>query len=164
MNRYSEYRNQIKSGDLLAWSHRPWGSFYDFKIQMVRVFTRSEYSHVGVAWVVAGRVFVVEAVEPLVRIYPLSKLGDFYHTPMGIDLTPVAEDAMISYVGTRYSQLDAVRAFFEPLGDNVVSECAALVLQIYKHNNIDLGNRATPDAVVKAAQLLGHPTFLVTNS
>lgn len=160
---YNDYRGNIKSGDLLAWSHRPWGSLYDFKIQMVRVFTRSEYSHVGVAWVIAGRVFVIEAVEPKVRIYPLSKLGDFYHTSMNAPWRPETEEAAIGYVGRDYSQLDAVRAFFEPLGDNVVSECAALVLQVYKHDGIDLGNRATPDAVVKAAQMRGNPTFYITN-
>lgn len=164
MNKYADYRNQIKSGDLLAWSHRPWGSLYDFKIQMVRVFTRSEYSHVGVAWCVAGRVFVIEAVEPKVRIYPLSKLGDFYLTPMNAPWQAQTEEAAIGYVGQNYSQLTAMRAFFEPLGDNVVSECAALALQVYKHDGIDLGTRATPDAVVKAAQMLGHPTFLIVNS
>lgn len=163
MIQYSTYRNDIKSGDLLAWSHRRWGSLYDFKIQMVRMFTRSEYSHVGVAWVVAGRVFVIEAVEPKVRIYPLSKLGDFYHTRMNAPWRPETEEAAIGFVGHKYSQLHAVEAFFEPLADGDVSECAALVLQVYKQDGIDLGSRATPDAVVRAAQMRGNPTFYITN-
>ena len=77
MKKYSEYRDQIKSGDLLAWSHRGFRSWHDFKVQAVRLFTQSEYSHVGIAWVVGGRVFVIEAVEPRVRIFPLSKLGEY---------------------------------------------------------------------------------------
>jgi len=59
--KYSEVRDTIKSGDLLAWSHRGWRTWYDIKIQAVRFFTQSEFSHVGVAWAVGGRVFVLEA-------------------------------------------------------------------------------------------------------
>ena len=80
MNHYANIRQHIKSGDLLAWSHRApwWASLRDCKIALVRLFTRSEYCHVGIAWVLGGRVFVIEAVKPEVRIYPLSKLAPFY--------------------------------------------------------------------------------------
>ena len=72
MTSYQEVRSSIKSGDLLFWSHRELKSWYDLKVQIVRMVTRSEYSHVGVAWVTGGRVFALEAVVPLIRIYPLS--------------------------------------------------------------------------------------------
>ena len=42
------------------------------------MFTRSTYAHVGLAWVIGGRVFVLEAVKPRLRIYPLSKYANFY--------------------------------------------------------------------------------------
>ena len=80
---YKQARPMIRSGDVLAWSHRGIRSWHDLKIWLVRMFTRSEYSHVGTAWVVGNRVFVIEAVMPKVRIYPLSKLGDFYWLQMG---------------------------------------------------------------------------------
>jgi hypothetical protein len=40
---YTAARPQIKSGDLLAWSHRVpfWHSYRDFKIALIRLFTRS---------------------------------------------------------------------------------------------------------------------------
>lgn len=160
---YHEYRNQIQSGDLLAWSHRPWGSLYDFKIQMVRVATRSEYSHVAVAWVVGARVFVIEAVEPRARIYPLSKLGDFYHLPLGAQWNAETEEAALSFVGSEYSQLRAIRNFFLARQPGDVSECAALALEVLGRDGIDLGNRATPDAVVLAAQQRGTPIYYVRN-
>src|SRR3990167_457790 len=80
--KYAEVREHLKSGDLLAWSHRGWGSWYDFQIQMVRMFTRSEYCHVGIAWVVSERVFVLEAVSTGVRIFPLSRELPFYWVPL----------------------------------------------------------------------------------
>ena len=163
MNTYNEYRSKIKSGDLLAWSHRGWKSIHDIKIQLVRMFTQSEYSHVGVAWVVGERVFVIEAVEPCVRIFPLSKLGSFYHIPLNAPWSASTEEKALSYVGAEYKQLQAIKAFFKPLGKGNVSECAALVLTILEHDGIILENRATPDAVVYQAQLYGHPTFYVEN-
>jgi hypothetical protein len=56
--KYEAAREKVKSGDLLAWSHRGWRSWYDIQIQLVRFFTQSEYSHVGIAWVVGGRVHI----------------------------------------------------------------------------------------------------------
>ena len=100
---YSEARATIRSGDILAWSHRGIKSWHDLKIWFVRMFTRSEFSHIGTAWVIGDRVFVIEAVMPLVRIYPLSKLGDFYHLPMGAPWRPSTEALALSKVGHKYS-------------------------------------------------------------
>lgn len=160
---YSDIRSTIKSGDLLAFSHEGWGSWHDFKVQMVRMFTRSEYSHVGIAWVVGDRVFCIEAVEPCARIYPLSKLGNFYWMPLKAPWKPSTEELALSYVGEEYKSLNAIKAFFKPLPKGDVSECAALAIQVAWADGIDLGNRATPDAVVEAAQAMGHPLYLVQN-
>lgn len=134
---YEAARDKIKSGDLLAWSHRGWRSWYDIKIQLVRFFTQSEYSHVGTAWVVGGRVLVIEAVTPLVRIYPLSKLGTFYWIPDFNVWTKEKEELALSYVGTEYSQIEAIAAFFSRsvLPDKM--QCAKLVATILgmEHTN-----------------------------
>jgi len=159
--KYSEKRGSIKSGDLLAWSHRTWGSWYDFKIQIVRIFTRSEYSHVATAWVVGQRVFAIEAVEPRARIFPLSRLGNFFHLPLEAPWRAETEEGALRDVGTEYRQLEAIKAFFRPLPSDSASECAALAIKIAKADGIDLGDRATPDAVVFAAQLRGSPTHYV---
>ena len=156
-------RSKIKSGDILAFSHKGWNSWKDFKSQMVRVFTRSEYSHVCTAWVVGDRVFVIEAVVPEVRIYPLSKLGDFYWIPTNAKWATNTEETALSHVGDKYSQLVAMEAYFRDLGKGNTQECAALTMLIASCDNIDLGHRQTPDAVVLSAQLIGNPIYYITN-
>jgi len=162
--RYEFARPLIRSGDLLAWSHREpwWRSWHDFKIAMVRAFTQSEYSHVGTAWVVGGRVFVIEAVIPLVRIYPLSNAGEFYHLPLDAAWSDKTLEFALSKVGHKYSQLQAMQAFFRlPKADDLW-ECAELARDIAAMDGISLGSKATPTAVVRAAQLNGATCILVT--
>src|SRR5674476_1317199 len=122
---YAETRPRVMSGDVLAWSMRDgwFSSFHNFKVRVVRMFTSSEFDHNAVAWVIGGRVFALEAVMPLVRIYPLSKLGDFYWLPMG-KWTPDAEEFALAHIGTPYSQAKAIRAFFGPVAHDEQEECA----------------------------------------
>jgi hypothetical protein len=163
---YVEGRNEIKSGDLLAFTHVGWKSWRDIKIQIVRMFTKSEYSHVGVAWVVGGRVFVLEAVVPLIRIYPLSKCGNFYHIPMDLNWTPDVEGFALSKVGEEYSQFEAILASIDKLeqGANNKWECAEYVKAVFGKAGVVLNGEATPTDVVRSAQELGKCTRLVRNS
>lgn len=162
--KYTEARPRIRSGDLLAWSHRGWRTWHDWKIQAVRFFTQSEYSHVGTAWVIGDRVFVIEAVQPLVRIYPLSKLlaDGFYWAPMRAAWRYSTLEFALSKVGEPYSQLQAMLAFFRPLAPDARWECAELARAIAAQDGIDLGPMATPTSVVRHAQLGGSPVVLVT--
>ena len=158
---YSKARPMIRSGDVLAWSHRGIHSWHDFKIACVRFFTRSEYSHVGTAWVVGNRVFVIEAVMPKVRIYPLSKLGDFYWLQMGAYWRKATETLALSFVGDDYSQVQAmVSPFITPPKDDHW-ECAELVATVARQDSIDLGAVYTPSEVVLAAQKRGAPLTYV---
>ena len=160
---YKHARPLIKSGDILAWSHRGVHSWHDLKVWFVRMFTRSEYSHVGTAWVVGERVFVIEAVMPLVRIYPLSKLGDFYHLGMGAYWRRATEALALSFVGHQYNQLQAMQAPFITPPDDDRWECAELVAAIARQDSIDLGVVYTPSEVVLAAQKRGAAMTLVTH-
>lgn len=105
--RYAQHRSSIRTGDVLAWSHRaaPWASWYDFKIWLVRLFTRSEFSHVAVAVRFAGRVFVLEAVTGGIRMIPLSKMLPCYHLK---DTKPFDVERAMSVCGEPYSELEAV--------------------------------------------------------
>lgn len=154
--RYGEARAHLKSGDLLAWSHERWGSWYDLKIQLVRMATRSEYCHVGVAWVVGGRVFTIEAVSAGVRIFPLSRLLPFYWLALPNEWTDEAETWALSQVGLPYSQWQAVLAGLGLLrpGADARWECAELLVELAPFTGVFLGTRATPDAVVLAAKKL----------
>jgi hypothetical protein len=57
-----------------------------------------------------------------------------------------------------------MEAFFADLPAEDVSECAAYARCVLRADGIDLGDHATPDAVVRAAQLRdGVETIYVTN-
>ena len=157
--KYNEIRDRIRSGDLLAFARNSWTS------SVIRIFTRSTYSHVGVAWVTGGRVFILESVgHGGTRIFPLSLSGDFYLLPLRAPWTPSVEEFALENVGIRYSVLDAILAYFGRLPRGSMRECAAYALEIYRRACVDLGDRATPDAVVLEAQKRrAVETIFVTN-
>lgn len=159
---YAAARPLIRSGDLIAQSRGDWTTLIGIKINIVRIFTRSTYSHVGIAWVIGGRVFMLEAVKPRLRIYPMSKIGDFYLLPMQARWTEPGENTALENVGVEYSELVAMQAFFGPLDVGNVQQCAAYALAVYAADGIDLGNRATPDAVVLTAMQRGATCTLIT--
>jgi hypothetical protein len=153
MPNYNQARAQIKSGDVLAWTHKGWRSFYDFQVQMIRVFTRSEYCHIGVAWVVGSRVFVIEAAVPQVRIYPLSKVLPFYWIPTNDYWTPEVEEYALSLVGSQYSKMEAIRGFLGTVitGQNHLWQCAELTDSILVKGNVLRQEEAvvTPAGIVE---------------
>lgn len=163
--KYLDARKRIESGDLLAWSHRGWATWADWQIQMIRVFCRSEYSHVGIAWRVAGRVFVIESVGTGVRIYPLSRAAPFYWLPLRAVWNEAVEELALEHVGDAYSKWDALKAFFGALriGTDRRWQCAELALAILRGASVRLGEIAIPSALVEQAMLRGAACHLVTN-
>lgn len=160
--KYLEARPFIRSGDLLAFSGGSWRTWAGIKVNLVRMFTRSTYSHVGLAWVVGGRVFVLEAVKPRLRIYPLSQCSNFYWLGLRAPWTPMAEAFALARIGSVYSEWVAMQAFFEPLPKGSIQQCAAYVREVLLVDGINLGDRSTPDAVVDAALARGAEIDFVT--
>lgn len=161
---YEVVRPTIKSGDLLAWTHRKWASIYDMQIQAVRIFTESEFSHVGMAWVVEGRVFVIEAVTPKVRIYPLSKLLPFYLVPLNAPWNKETVEFALAQVGDNYSKWQAIQAFFGVPNLDELWSCAELVRQTMLHDGIDLGDICTPSKVVNEALKISPSGLILIES
>jgi uncharacterized protein YycO len=143
--KYAEVRNKIKSGDLLAWA----GTC--FQCRVVRAFTNSTYSHVGVAWVIGGRVFVLEAVTSGVRIYPLSREIPFYLQPTGALWNDEAESFALKHVGDKYSRLDAIKTFLRMPIKNDMWQCAEFAQAVLSMASVRLNCDATPEEVMKAA-------------
>jgi hypothetical protein len=157
---YSRVRDKIVSGDIVALSHYKWASLYDLKVQAVRLFTQSEYSHVGVAIVFGGRVWIAESVTPFVRLVPLSNFvkDGFYLIKTETPMTEAEQEFLLSKVGVApYSQWQAIKAYFHQLkiGEDDIYECAEYVICARKMSGMDLGNVATPSAVVREAGKLG---------
>lgn len=130
---YLEARSKIKTGDTLAWSEGDWKTWHGAQLNIVRMATRSEFAHVGTAWITEGRTFVIEAVVPKVRIFPLSLLTPFYWLPnkvgqeRKITWTPEATERLLSYVGGDYSKIEAIKAFFTRIKEDKNWECAEVV-------------------------------------
>lgn len=151
--RYSEARAKIKTGDLLVWSHGGWRNWHDIEVSIVRMATRSEYSHVGLALTLAGRVFILEAVGAGVRLFPLSRELPFYWVSRPVSLRDCAVDFAFARIGDRYSKLQAIAAFFGLLtaGKDSRWQCSEYVLSVLRADGEDLTPIPTPSAVVRAA-------------
>lgn len=142
--KYEEARASIKTGDVLAWTHKSWRSWYDIQIQIVRFFTQSEYSHVGIAWCIAGRVFILESVGAGIRIFPLSLELPFFHLATGKSLTRDQLEFALSKMGQRYSKVEGVLAMFGLNNrKDDAWQCAEYVCTV-----LGLPCKATPSAVV----------------
>lgn len=101
---YTDARPLIQSGDVFAWRGR------NFWSRLIRSWTGSSWSHVGIAWVVGGRVLVLEArFHGGVRCVPLSKLlpCDWI---TGQGLTDEQLTRALDELGGGYSTIDAIRA------------------------------------------------------
>lgn len=157
--KYEVFRENIKSGDVLAWTHKGIKSWTDFEVFVVRLMQRSEYSHVGVAWVFGGRVFILEAVGSGIRIMPLSKEVPCFHLDTKVEWTPEVEEYALSKIGEKYSKWEAIRGFFGKAKDDNKWQCAEYTKKILSKAGIDLDCRATPSGVVDA--LLSENSSLV---
>lgn len=160
--RYEQVRPLIRSGDVVAFTHRKWSSFYDIQIQAVRFFTQSEYSHVALVWEIAGRLFLIESVVPLIRIVPLSMFVNdgFYHLPMQCEMNDAELEFALSEVGKgEYSKWQAILAQVRGIkvGADALWECAEFVIASRRRSGIELGPKATPSAVVQKALERGTP-------
>lgn len=154
---YADHRSRIRSGDLLAWSHRGgwFDSWHSFKIRTVRLFTMSEYSHVGIALVMGGRVWVLEAVTPLVRMVPLSGCLPCYHVTTNATMTAKARDYALSFVGNKqyeYSQAEAaLAAMGKNTRDNGAIQCCEYANLVLTACGVNLQGKDTPTDLVKSA-------------
>lgn len=160
---YKDIRSQIRSGDILAFSTSGWDTFKHVVSQVIRLVTRSDYNHTGTAWVVGGRVFIIEAVEPLVRIYPLSEKGDFFWVPSSVVWTPDVEEFALSQVGDSYSIWDAIVAPFRDPKSNGSWQCTQLTKAIANKGGMNLQSTPTPANMVRELLELGKTITFVNN-
>lgn len=143
---YATARNQIKTGDILAWSYTGgfFASWHGFKVNMIRVCRLSEYTHVGIAVVLAGRVFVLESVTGGIRLMPLSKLTPCYWIPDD-ELSDAGLERAMSVCGEPYSELEAILGAIDKTdAENGKWQCAEFVRWAK-----NMTCKATPDAIVR---------------
>lgn len=154
----------IHSGDLLVWSNKSYTGMHKYLTNVIRFFTMSEYTHVGIAWKAGGHLFVIEAVEPCIRIFPVNKLKPFYFIPMGIDFTNEHTEYLLSKVGEPYSLKEVILGFLSTPDEGDKNwQCSEFVKAYYNHFGHDLNCPATPSGVVEAALKLKSSKLFYIN-
>ena len=151
--KYADARAGIQSGDAIAYTHRGVRSWYDLKLWLVRLFGQTEYTHIAIAWCVAGRVFLLESVGAGVRIFPMSlDLPAFHLTGKG--LTDEQLEFALAQAGKPYSYLDCVEGYLgTEQGETSHWMCAKYVAKV-----LALPCKQTPSDVV--AYLLAQGSMM----
>lgn len=161
---YADYRDSIRSGDLLIWSGDNYSVTSNAILTTIRVLTASDYAHVGIAIRILGRLFVVEATMPNIRLALVSDKEEFYHVPMDVTWTHECEDYLFSKLGLPYSILDDIRAYFGFItaSDNKY-QCAELTREFYvKCCNLIISDNYIPKTLVKEIlEITGSSIHLV---
>jgi uncharacterized protein YycO len=146
---YSDARKNIKSGDVLFFTCDKVRSFSDLKDKIIMWWTKSKYYHTAIAWVIDGRVFMLEAVPGGVRMFPLSKElpVDWVSVPKYWN-KKIAEWS-ISHLGDPYSQKDCALEFFKILknGSNAEWQCAEFAGYILKMGGVFDDYDAVPQGI-----------------
>lgn len=146
---YLSKRDNIRSGDLLVWSTSDSEFFLSYR-NIIRFFTRSEYAHVAIAWVVADRVMILDVATPRIKIRPLSEMHNCYHIPMHVNWDNKLEQKLLSYVGKPYSILQAIMSYFsKPIKDNKW-HCVEVAKDFYTYAGIEIASDYTPSGLIKA--------------
>ena len=138
----------IKSGDLIAWTNTD--SIYS---KLIRLFTLSEITHVGIAIEEDGVLYVVEAVSPAIRKVPLVDRLPFLHLPMDVEMTDYLTDTLNSYIGKEYSKLQAVLSLFNIYIDDDLWYCTEKAYDFYSKAGIEFDKRLTPTRFFKQAMM-----------
>lgn len=124
---YHDAKEDIKSGDLLAFKGESWMS------SIIRRFTKGSWTHVGIAWKYKSRLFILEARQYYgVSIRPVSDA-----LPCGWISIPTTwnndvEEFALERLGKTYSYQDAIKVGLgiDPIHDDrVCSLYAAAVLR-----------------------------------
>lgn len=157
MTLYKDYRDAIKTGDMLLFRNNPSGGIRArIERWLVTVFTQSIYTHVGLAWVDGDRrVWVMDMTTKGCAPRLLSKVGDFDLIPCPRPLSSYALRYAHDCFGEwQYSRLQAVLGFCKALaiGKDAYGQCAEYVIAVLRMDGMAPTNIATPAACAQGAQ------------
>lgn len=161
---YKTAREEITSGDLLAWSVAPDNNWLsNILLTIIKFFTSSKIGHVGIAWKTHKRLLVVEATIPFVKAVNVSKREKFYWIPVNTKWTSDHGNHLLSYLGCSYSVIDCINAYFGITHPSDARwQCAELCNDFYDKVGIPLLSEDIPNEVVEAAlKINGGIIYLV---
>lgn len=136
----------IKTGDLIAWARTK--GFYN---TVIRFFTMSDYTHVGIVVVEDDEYYVVEAVSPTVAKNRLDSNVPFYHIPMGVEVDKESLEYLHSLIGSKYSKLQAFLSWFNIYISDDKWYCTELSYEFYTRIGLKFDKKLTPTKFIKQA-------------
>jgi len=139
---------------MLIWDHKlTWKKpLYDLQIWLVKTFTQSSYSHVGVAYWVNNRLFTIDATGIGVALRPLSEDKPDFLLRRPKQLSEVSIDWSFQKIGQHYSKWQAIMAYLGKLkgGSDSKWECAEFVNLTYRTDEEHF-NSLTPSKIIDEA-------------
>lgn len=155
---YSQIMKEIKTGDLIAWKTDKYRSILTFILFLYQKLTGALYTHVGIVVKIGGKLYVIEAVPPLVRIYPLENKEEFYWIDAKVN-APAARQLkfLTSEVGKPYSILDMFKSVFRLENNTKDYYCSELAAEFYYNFGYisDKSVGHSPDTMVRAISEIG---------
>ena len=153
---YSEIRDSLKTGDLVSWDKARVNSIFGFILKLYQKILRPKSVHVGIVANIGGRIFVVEARPPCVRLYPLSLLENFYLVRTNVKEENTNLDFLFKEIGIPYKAWDVIKGvIFHADNDTKAIYCSELAKLYYveikyldKDKYEDSGS--SPDSILNA--------------
>lgn len=135
--KYIKARKKINSGDVLVWSGNSWFS------KIIKWWTKSEYTHVGIAWKAHKRLFTIEAMDLKgIQICPLSKRLPFYWIKTNIKWNAKLSEIAFEHIGDKYSVMECIRTAAKlPCKRDRKWHCVEFVTFILEKANIILPSK-----------------------
>lgn len=153
-NLYSKVRNDIKTGDLLAWRVTKITSFFTFILFFYQKIFKAKYSHVAIAVNLGNRTLMVEATPPVVRLFPVSMTDGFYHIKTNTKVSAENLDSMLQHTGKKYGLTDLLKGMLHIGRSDKRYYCSELCGDFYNSVGYIQDDKAglTPDTLVEAVQ------------
>lgn len=165
---YEEVRSKIKTGDMLLWRATKEGTLRNvIERWFVTHGTASPYSHVGVAWVGGGRVWVMEITTHGCAPRLLSSCGDFDWAPCPKELSEQSLLYAFDCFGVwTYSRVQAVLGALKRLtvGVDIKGQCSEYALAIWSKDQMQPTNIATPAACAEGAMKNWNSPIVYVNN
>ena len=147
---YSEVREDLKTGDLLCFRSK------DLDGTLVRLATRSEYSHIGLVFLYEKRVYCIEAVAAGVRLVLMSRRTRAYNGGIDyfrvLDVTDEQRRGATAFafeqLGSRYNTSGILRFLWFLISGNKERArqrgqwfCSEIVAEAYRRQKAPLVER-----------------------
>lgn len=165
---YEHIRARIKTGDMLLWRDHAGGPIRAVSERwIVRHTTASPYTHVGIALVWFGRVWVMDLTTKGCAPRLLSECGDFDWATAPRELSSAAVTFAFACFGEWvYSRWQAILGKLKRLviGQDRKGQCAEFALAVWMQDGMAPTDEATPGACADGAMLVWRSSLMAVSN